>query len=190
MIAYVTSIWQFEFEECLAFLVAFGCMFVHHFVQYVRWKRSSKMPEFPHSVLILATKNCCAQFRKQNNHSIGIIGSLSGKKTVEFSLSHFVTSSLQPLEPLSQSTTNAGDWFLCRWWATSLRPTHHYQWSSRSYFWFLGKKKERLKKIRARPTSLGQYGSIRNDKVQRLCLKKKSYSVDLCSIFWIWIEWW
>lgn len=125
-----------------------------------------------HSVLILATKNCCAQFRKQNNHSIGIIGFFFGKENCGIFLVTFCHLQSPAIGWLSQSTL-AGDWFLCRWWATSLRPTHHYQWSSRSYFWFLGKKKERLKKIRARPTSLGQYGSIRNDKVQRLCFKKK-----------------
>lgn len=54
------------------------CVCAHQFVQYFRWKRSSKMQESPHSVLILATLLLCSEW--SFNHSIGIIGSLSGKK--------------------------------------------------------------------------------------------------------------
>ncbi len=179
---------QFEFEECPSF---FGCVCVcvcvHHFVQYFPWKKSSKMQEFTHSVLILATLLLCSE--GSLNHSIGIIGSLSvKKKTMEFSwifpnlkLQIFLYKNLSPPaigRPFFRSPRKEMGFFVGGELPALGRPitineaADHIFGSSVNQ----GKKDVRLDK------------SLRNEKVQRFVLN--NYPVHLFSLFWIWIEWW
>lgn len=185
------------------FLVAFGCMCVHHFVQYVRWKRSSKMPEFPHSVLILATYFIVVLRRKLQSfhwhHWLSF-----GKKNCGIFPSEFETAvkflvTFCHLQPPAIGTnrwvnrTPAGDWFLRRWWATSLRATHHDPWSSRSYFWFLEKRK-RLKKNQGPANVAWTVGINKESWSSKVCVLKKLlfcwFMFNILNLDWMVITIW